>query len=353
MKPANPYISVIIGTYYRKEYIRDAIESVFKQDMPREDYELIVFRSFKDKEIDSYLLHNNAVIIESGLLSIGEIIAKSIEAANGDVICFLDDDDIFEPGKLSKVNTLFKKNENLFFYHNNQTFCDKVGNPIIGFKRKKSPPPYIEFQNSNFKELYNKMEADNVFLDSLWFNLSSISVRKNIFSGKLDMVKKITGHSDDLMFFLTYSLPEKVSLINDVECLTIYRLHNSTTNLIGNVDSALINTTRIKQYQEFAESSKVYTELMKDTDMSEYVKARYLYDLAMWSNTKKDAMQLIVNTKDLLACGGFRLIEYSIRKRAVIYFSYIGFSIFYFLSKRAPVLKKLSLLFPNVESFQR
>ncbi|ADB86739.1 glycosyltransferase family A protein [Saccharolobus islandicus] len=38
-------------------------------------------------------------------------LAKGIEEAKGDIICFLDDDDLFKPTKLERVDKIFEEDK--------------------------------------------------------------------------------------------------------------------------------------------------------------------------------------------------------------------------------------------------
>ncbi|WP_290705506.1 glycosyltransferase, partial [Ferroplasma sp. Type II] len=55
----NPYISVIIVAYNRKNYIKQAIESVLNQTLNQNLYEIIVVKNFEDMEIDDFINKNN------------------------------------------------------------------------------------------------------------------------------------------------------------------------------------------------------------------------------------------------------------------------------------------------------
>ena len=54
----NPYISVIISAYNRKDFIMKAIESALDQDIDKSKYEIIVIKNFVDKDLDRFLKKN-------------------------------------------------------------------------------------------------------------------------------------------------------------------------------------------------------------------------------------------------------------------------------------------------------
>ena len=353
MDKQTPFLTVILGAYTRKAFILEAAKSVLSQDISRDIFELIVFKSFVDEQIDSFLSEAGAIILQRNELELGEIIAKAIEISRGEVISFLDDDDKFQPNKLSKVYQLFSADHELCYYHHGQMFCNENSEILTNFNLRRQNPGTIKFENKGFLNLASSINESGKYIDSLWFNLSSISVRKKIFNGKMEYVRKITGHPDDLMFYLGFSFSEKASLLNTNEPLTIYRVHNSTTNIARLTDSSTLNNIRIKQYRDFSTSSEVYTKLMAGTDAQGYVSARYSYELAAFYNTKKEAYKLIKQTLRLALKDKFKLVEFNRKKRLRTYFSFFFFAIFYAVSKKFPALNGLSVLFPDVESFRR
>jgi len=50
-----PYISVIITAYNRKKYLLGAVRSALDQTLPKDLYEVIVVKNFRDETIDRQL----------------------------------------------------------------------------------------------------------------------------------------------------------------------------------------------------------------------------------------------------------------------------------------------------------
>ena len=348
-----PFISVVIDGYMRKEFIIEAVNSVRNQDLNENAFELIVLRAFDDIELDKQLTQNKAKILDSRDISFGEAIGYAVEQSIGEVICFLDDDDKFQPSKLSRVYDLFSADPDLCYYHNGQIFCNENSDIISNFKLRRENPGTIKFENKGFMNLASSLNKAGRYIDSLWFNLSSVSVRKKIFNGKMDFVQRITGHPDDLMFYLTFSFNGKAALLNTNEPLTVYRVHNSTTSIVNSTDNTSLNKIRVKQYKDFSTSSGVFTELMQGTEAEEYTLARYSYDLAAFYNTKKEALNLMKQTLKLALKDKFKLVEFNWKKRFSTYFSFITFALFYAVSKKIPAVNSISILFPGIESFRR
>jgi hypothetical protein len=57
--------------------------------------------------------------LPADLTSYGATVTLAIEKTEGDVICFLDDDDMYSPWRLEVIRDRFKHNPSLTYYHNN------------------------------------------------------------------------------------------------------------------------------------------------------------------------------------------------------------------------------------------
>lgn len=347
-----PFISVIIDGYNRKEFIIDAVKSVITPDLNEKAFELIILRAFNDNELDKQLARYNAKVFDVKEMTLGEAIAFGVEKSNGEVICFLDDDDMFASGKLSKIESIFKGYPDLGYCHNGQTFCDKNGTLISDFKLKGIKDMDISFSNRELMSAMKRLRVNKVNPGSLYFNLSSISVRRKILAEKLSVMKKITGHIDDLMFFLTLSSDEEVRIINISDALTFYRIHNSMTNIIQSDPNIGIREFRIKQISNYVHSSKVISDLTQGQEANTLAISILAYDSASLYNVRKESKKLIIETLKLLTRGYLRKIEYNSKRRITVYVSFLSFALFYILSKHFPFLSRLSLLFPSIESLK-
>jgi glycosyltransferase involved in cell wall biosynthesis len=66
-----PLISVIITAYNRREFIRDAVNSVINSTLPEDEYEIIVVKNFKDEYVDSIVEKTGGKSIITDVVSIG------------------------------------------------------------------------------------------------------------------------------------------------------------------------------------------------------------------------------------------------------------------------------------------
>ena len=216
-----PFISVIITTYNRKKYLVDAVKSAYNQTLPKDKYEIIVTKNFNDDIIDSFIKeHGGRRIFFKGGTQ-GRQLTDALRYTKGEVICFLDDDDLFEKEKLETIYKLFKKDTNLVYINNARHYIDENCNILFKGTNKfeKDERVYIHGR-SLFKLL--KLELQN----SPWYNSSSISIRKYILLKYLNVLK-ITNTLD--LFLYLISLDSQNNLLLLDKKLTKYRMHSSSS----------------------------------------------------------------------------------------------------------------------------
>lgn len=228
------YISVIITAYNRKEFLLDAMNSVLDQTLDHDKYEIILIKNFRDENVDKiakeYMIKN--IYMEG---TIGEYLKVGLQEAKGNVISFMDDDDIFLKNKLEVVYALFKNNEKLVYFHNLSQFIDENKHPI------------------------------NRFGNGLDFNLSSISIRKSILS--LNSLDNLSSLPDS---FMLYSAFENGGIIiSGDSVLSYYRWHNSTTNLVGDNDSK--DKFKFKLSQKFISQLEIFYSNFKSVKTRKYI----------------------------------------------------------------------------------
>lgn len=105
-----PTISVIIATYYRNQHLPDAIESVLSQDY--EPLELIVVDDSGEGHAAPILDQYEEVtpVIRETNGDWAAAYTSGIQAASGEYIHLLDDDDYFLEGKLQKTAAVLEEN---------------------------------------------------------------------------------------------------------------------------------------------------------------------------------------------------------------------------------------------------
>lgn len=221
-------VSIVITAYDRKKYVLGALKSAICQDASKSDYEIILVKNFLEPEIDNYCFENSIeTILATG--TVGEFIYLGIVAARGDIICFLDDDDLFSEKKVSSLIYFYEK-IHFSFFHNNYSEITESGEIRSAFMRK------LHFNNNqNGKELlFEKVGRRNINLlikNESDFNISCMALSKKTALRIAENVKQIKACQDGFLFYS--GINEGKAFHTDLK-LTLYRVHNSTTNKLDN-----------------------------------------------------------------------------------------------------------------------
>ncbi|HUI38763.1 MAG TPA: glycosyltransferase family A protein [Thermoplasmata archaeon] len=126
---ATPYFTVILTAYNRRTYLPRAIGSVLAQSFPRSGYEVIVVKNFDDEASDRLIREHGLVGLFRTETALGIHLKAALDRARGEVVAFLNDDDLWEPGKLERVAELFRSRPSLGFHATSYSVIDEDDRP--------------------------------------------------------------------------------------------------------------------------------------------------------------------------------------------------------------------------------
>ncbi len=243
----NPFITVIVVDSFRKDFIEDAVRSAFNQTLPRSNYEVIVIKNFSDPVLDQRLSSMGAKLLLSSGLSPGEKVSEAISMAKGEVLCFLDDDDMFEPTKLQRVYELF--NAGADYYHNGQKVITDEGKTLS------------QDQGGDLIRVAEKEKSTRFTLLS-GINSSCISIRKSILLSELHNLRRAKYSVDS--FYLAAALLHGKVLVQDREPLTTYRRHSNQSDVDLSSPYGFVER-RKRAYSRRLQAAVVIDELLAGT----------------------------------------------------------------------------------------
>ena len=229
---------IIIIAYNRKDYIYKAFLSAFNQNYPRDDYEIIVVSNFMDEEISKSAKANpNFIkIVLSENVGYGYKLKEGINIANGEYICFLDDDDMFVENKLSLLNNIISKENNIGIIKNYCNLIDPMDNNIVmksninDIMALAEPLNYynIKYKNENGFSIVDKYQNSYTDLIRAFSNTSSLTLLKSIIVKYFNKLCQILIGPED--FLLTVAMIENKNCIITESVLTRYRVHNNNNS---------------------------------------------------------------------------------------------------------------------------
>jgi glycosyltransferase involved in cell wall biosynthesis len=233
-----PFISVVITAYNRREFIRDAVKSVIDSTLTEDGYELIVVKNFKDEYTDNIVKKLGGKNVFSDFISIGAKVALGVKAASGDVITFLEDDDMYTPRRLEVIRNEFKCESSLIYYHNNVLVIDELGKPRYD-KLVEKTNIHEEVIVSTYKD---KVDAFMSHGWNLGLRLSSMAVRRSFIMKWVDVIKLFPDLVDVLIFML--ALTDKGVVLHDPRRLTYYRISGMSASSVRATRDPMTRFTR-------------------------------------------------------------------------------------------------------------
>jgi glycosyltransferase involved in cell wall biosynthesis len=125
-----PRISVVVTSYNHEAFVGEALESALAQDYP--DFEIVISDDASTDRSPEILRQYAARSPEKIRLllnqqNVGAVknTNRALAAVTGELVCFLDSDDVFLPGKLAEQSEVFEDREVVLSYHPSEMFDER------------------------------------------------------------------------------------------------------------------------------------------------------------------------------------------------------------------------------------
>ena len=205
-----PLVSVIIPTYNRGWIVKEAVDSVLAQDF--ENFELIVVDDGSTDNTPQLLAGygRNITVISQPNFGVSAARNRGIAVAAGRWIAFLDSDDLWLPGKLSRQVAFFKANPDALICQTEEIWIRNGVRVNPGRRHRKSSGTIFErslalclVSPSAVMVTKNLLDAVGGFDESLpacedydlWLR---ISCRYPVYLIDTPLIVKRGGHNDQL-----------------------------------------------------------------------------------------------------------------------------------------------------------
>jgi len=131
---ALPLVSVITPSFNQARFLEATIKSVLTQDYPRIEY-IIVDGGSTDGSVDIIKKHASRLTRWISEKDSGqtEAINKGFEMANGDILAWLNSDDVYHPGAVGKAATFLYEHPSVGMVYSNADYIDEAGRVIGKF----------------------------------------------------------------------------------------------------------------------------------------------------------------------------------------------------------------------------
>jgi glycosyltransferase involved in cell wall biosynthesis len=127
----NELVSVVITCFNLERYIAQAIESVLRQDYSGRTEIIVVDDCSTDSSAEVIRRYPQVQYLRTAS-NCGVLLATvaGVEASSGDIVFFLDGDDLWSPGKLQALVPRFRSDPDLALLTHDLHFIDSEGMPI-------------------------------------------------------------------------------------------------------------------------------------------------------------------------------------------------------------------------------
>jgi glycosyltransferase involved in cell wall biosynthesis len=224
-----PTLGVIVTVFHRTRFYREALASIAAQTGPLPPVEIVVVRS-PDVEIGVPDRFNTpgwtCRVIRGESVGEGPFFAEGLRHLTSEFVVPLDDDDLWEPGRLRAVTAALRAHPGVGYYHNGQRFVDENGTsvpPHVGRQhlRRFSGAPNGRPTRVTTGEL--RRHPGGLARWGSMFNNSSVAVRR----ADLERCAPFLADTEWLLdAFLFYAAAASGSdLLFDPTPWTAYRIH--------------------------------------------------------------------------------------------------------------------------------
>jgi len=273
-----PYISVIVTAYNRRRYLPFALRSLEAQTFPRDKFEVVVVKNFDDKESDDIISRNGWKYVYNDDPYHGRMVLAGLEESRGEVITFLDDDDMYVSNRLEEVYKAFTSYDCLVYFHNSQTIIDDNGNLLERSPRSKNlvGGSTIVIDVDKLRVLakrYNVSVADLVLKVRVGadFNNSSVAVRRHVVESHAQLLKRLPASIDSFAF--VSSLKAGGLMYFTDERLTLYRVHGENWSSVFRLKGSK-EEMQLRHARALLQEIKVYKLIgssLLDDDINKYL----------------------------------------------------------------------------------
>jgi len=207
-------ISILISSYNKGAYIDECLQSCLNQT--HRDFEIILLDNYSNDNTDLVLnkyyknitIKKELKVSEYSAVNQIDLLKKAFLISQGEVVCLLDADDLFEENKLMNINKVFSQNNKLNLIFDKPKIL--IGNNTHDFKLKKKLSKYVwptthptsslSIKRSFLKILFENETFKSYPLLEIDFRITSLS--KMIYKDFIIINEKLTTYrkvSDGIM----------------------------------------------------------------------------------------------------------------------------------------------------------
>lgn len=289
-------ISVIVTVYDRTEFFGEALDSLENQTLDKTKFEVIIVTNSQLKISKQYSF--KCKIHMSQETRLAPKLLEGIRLSKGDLITFLEDDDLYLPDRLERILEVFSKNTELILYHNRSlNFKNDESKILVKSSRKngKSPKRFLVFSRKDNKLILG-FKPD--------YNTSSQAINILRLSVYVEFLSSLGNKYIDAFFFFS-ALDSGSPIFIDEHIGTLRRVHKRNASMFGSLKSNGQLSNDLFEIRNFGLSVGIINDLnfrcfLKKTELDELMASgslsrkecfrRYIEILKVYRNPLKDVI---------------------------------------------------------------
>ncbi|MGC9072486.1 MAG: glycosyltransferase, partial [Acidilobus sp.] len=174
------------------------------------------------------------------VVPLGGKIAIGLEEARGEVVTFLDDDDVYREDRLEKVYTTFKSVPDVVYFYNSQKFIDERGNILYNQLEPSAAEKLYLVKSKALLKVDQRLglclfeEPSLIKVIGLHdFNTSSMAIRKALLENYKESLRSLKIALDGFIASVANNSEGLLAIYTGQ--LTYYRLHQNNTSSLTQV----------------------------------------------------------------------------------------------------------------------
>jgi glycosyltransferase involved in cell wall biosynthesis len=241
-----PTVTAVVLAHDRRAFVADAVRSA----LAAAPEEVIVVRNFSDPIVGSEGTYRD---VRCDVPETAEKHARGIEAATGDLIAFLDDDDLWDPRKVARLRQVWSDRSDLAYLAHAQRAVDAEGRPVAALHPEyagRDPGGFATWDRTDFRTLAER----------IWPGNGSSTVVAREFARTWLAPLRQAGWSADTFWLVAAVLSGRPMTMLD-EPLTQLRLHRENMSHARAASPDEFRARHRRQSERFARAFEAMTEL--------------------------------------------------------------------------------------------
>jgi hypothetical protein len=221
-----PFFSVVVIFHSRVEFLRHSIGSVLSQTLDQGRFEVILVGPSRPPFLEESAFKTKVHFVGSSAAGIGGKIADVAEQCSGDIVTFLEDDDIYRADRLERVDVAFREGR-LTYLQNGYAPINELGVPRFGhFPHQSKMEQWKRLGPITLTGRPSGAELRILRRIPAGFNNSSISIRRSVLDDGWDLLRRVDLLADITLLYLGLTHPGHLRF--DPDPWTSLRVHSQS-----------------------------------------------------------------------------------------------------------------------------